>query len=79
MFFTGSVGPGEGVAELSTKNAALLEKKGSGRDRAVAVSGLQHDFHSLSSGAHFGIVIAGFGDDFVDAGVAVIGIVVEED
>jgi hypothetical protein len=40
---------------------------------------LKLDFHAFGCGAHFGIVILRVGDDLVDDGVSVVGIVVVED
>jgi hypothetical protein len=41
--------------------------------------GLELDLHAFAGGSDFGIVVARFFDDVVDALIRVIGIVVEED
>ena len=42
------------------------------------IQDLQLDLHPLGGGADFGIVAAGVGDDFVDDGVGVVGVVMVE-
>src|SRR5580698_1655519 len=40
---------------------------------------LRFNFHAFGGGANFGIVVARFGDDLVDDGVGVVGVVMEKD